>query len=202
MSAAGRRPAPTTAGSRRAVALPVIAGLLLASALARIGGAQIADTAEGGNTAGEIGGMSGTGPACPGDPGLEDLLAALSARETELDARAERIEDRMQALTLAEAAATARLRALEAAEAALEQTLTLAEDAAEQDVQRLTAVYENMKPKTAAELFARMTPMFAAGFLGRMRPEAAAAILSGLEPDHAYAISATLAGRNAAAPVE
>jgi flagellar motility protein MotE (MotC chaperone) len=76
------------------------------------------------------------------------------------------------------------------------------EVAAEDDLSRLTSVYENMKPKEATEVFARMAPEFAAGFLGRMRPDAAALILSGLDPDKAYSISVLLAGRNANAPVE
>lgn len=196
------RPAPGPR-QRRAAVLPVIAGLLVASALARVGDAQIAAPdapvgRQGPGDAAQAGGPS----ACPPDPAIANLLSALAAREAALEGRAARIADRMQALRLAEEVAVAQRSELEAAEAALAQTLTLADEAAEQDVLQLTAVYENMKPKLAAELFSRMAPGFAAGFLGRMRPEAAAAILSGLEPDHGYAISATLAGRNAAAPRE
>lgn len=188
---------------RRATVLPVIAGLLFVSALARIGDAQISDPAGPGRAADAAGTAEPqSAAACPPDPAIADLLSALAAREAALDERAARIADRMQALRLTEEVTAARLSELETVEAALSRTLTLADEAAEQDVLRLTAVYENMKPKTAAELFSRMPPGFAAGFLGRMRPEAAAAILSGLEPDQAYAISATLAGRNAAAPPE
>jgi len=190
----------SAARPRRAAVLPVIAGLLLASALARIGDAQIAAPADPGGA--EEAADAPDAYACTPDPAIADLLAELQARETTLAERAAQIAERMQALRLTEELAAARLAELEAAEAALARTLTLAEEAAEQDVLRLTAVYENMKPKNAAELFSRMAPGFAAGFLGHMRPEAAAAILSGLEPDLAYAISATLAGRNAAAPSE
>jgi len=190
----------SAARPRRAAVLPVIAGLLLASALARIGDAQIAAPADPGGA--EEAADAPDADACTPDPAIADLLAELQARETTLAERAAQIAERMQALRLTEELAAARLAELEAAEAALARTLTLAEEAAEQDVLRLTAVYENMKPKNAAELFSRMAPGFAAGFLGHMRPEAAAAILSGLEPDLAYAISATLAGRNAAAPSE
>ncbi|KIN65935.1 hypothetical protein Z945_982 [Sulfitobacter noctilucae] len=89
---------------------------------------------------------------------------------------------------------------LEEAEANLRRTLSLTDGAAEDDLARLTAVYENMKPKDAAALFATMEPDFAAGFLGRMRPDYAAAVMTGLPPDVAYSISVILAGRNANAP--
>ena len=79
-------------------------------------------------------------------------------------------------------------------------TLSLADEASEKDILRLTSVYENMKPKDAAILFEQMEPNFAAGFLGRMRPDIAAEILSGLSPEVAYSISVILAGRNANVP--
>ncbi|NHX27768.1 hypothetical protein HA397_27890, partial [Escherichia coli] len=86
-----------------------------------------------------------------------------------------------------------------AAEDSLRATLTLAETAAESDLARLTAVYENMKPKDAAGLFEQMSPDFAAGFMGMMRPDAAAQIMAALDPATAYSISVVLAGRNARA---
>ena len=87
-------------------------------------------------------------------------------------------------------------------EAKLRATLAVADGAAEADVERLTAVYQAMKPKDAAALFETMSPDFAAGFLGRMAPESAAAILSGMSAEAAYGISVIVAGRNAKAPKE
>ena len=81
-----------------------------------------------------------------------------------------------------------------------DRALALADGAAEKDIQKLTAVYQAMKPKDAAALFETMSPEFAAGFLGRMPPEAAAAILSGMSSEAAYGVSVIVAGRNAAAP--
>jgi flagellar motility protein MotE (MotC chaperone) len=87
-------------------------------------------------------------------------------------------------------------------EARLRETLALADGAAEADIERLTAVYQAMKPKDAAALFEAMSPEFASGFLGRMAPESAAAILSGMSAEAAYGISVIVAGRNAGAPTE
>jgi flagellar motility protein MotE (MotC chaperone) len=130
------------------------------------------------------------------------LAEALSLREGRLVVREAALNDRQAALQLADEAITERLAALEAMEARLRETLALADGAAEADIERLTAVYQAMKPKDAAALFETMSPEFAAGFLGRMVPEAAAAILSGMSADAAYGISVIVAGRNAGAPTE
>lgn len=128
------------------------------------------------------------------------LAEALLARETDMSRKEAALADRMAALALAEAAITAQMTSLAKAEADLKATMTLADGAAENDLARLTAVYESMKPADAAALFTAMAPEFAAGFLGRMRPETAAAVLSGMTPDTAYTISALIAGRNALVP--
>ena len=130
------------------------------------------------------------------------LLAALSEREERVALRETAIDDRLRALSLAEAELTERLAEVEAAEASLTAALALSETANDNDIGRLTLVYENMKPADAATLFEQMAPDFAAGFLVRMNPEASAAILAGLEPQTAYSISVIIAGRNANAPTE
>lgn len=140
--------------------------------------------------------------ACETPDDIAGVLVLLKERETRVTAREAELEDRLQALAVAEAQIARNMAALEEAETRLSATMAHASTAAEDDIQRLTTVYENMKPKQAAPVFAAMDPKFAAGFLGRMRPDVAAAILAGLEPETAYAISALLAGRNADAPTE
>lgn len=135
---------------------------------------------------------------CPAPPTA--LLDAIREREAELDARDAAIAERSAALALADQAIEERLAKLQDAEEKLAATLHQADGAAEADIARLTEVYETMKPKTAANLFAAMDPEFAVGFLGRMRPDAAAAILSGMNPEQAYSISARLAARHADVP--
>ena len=108
----------------------------------------------------------------------------------------------MRALALAEREATERLTQLQEAEQTLRATLEQVDVAAESDVERLVAVYENMKPKEAAELFAQMPPSFAAGFLALLTPQTAGQILALVPPDKAYSISVVLAGRNADLPNE
>ncbi len=137
---------------------------------------------------------------CPEPPVA--LAEALRTREDQVSKKEAALADRMAALSLAESAITAKLSAMEEAETKLSSTLALANGASEQDLARLTAVYEAMKPKDTAALFETMAPEFAAGFLGRMRPDAAAAVMAGLSPKVAYGISVLLAGRNALVPKE
>lgn len=187
--------APRTSSRRRARVLPVVAGILAASALLRLG---------------EVAGEALAEPPAP-DAALEPaperegtggLLEALAARESRVAAREAEAERQAGEIDRAREDLAAQVAALEAAEASLSDTLAQADGAAEADLARLAAVYESMKPKDAAALFAAMDPAFSAGFLGLMQPEGAAAIMTNLEPEAAYAISAVLAGRNAATPVE
>lgn len=189
-------------------ALWVISLLLFGSAVIRLGiGAGDAIALESGDMGADMGKDAGQEMAadtqsCESPEGLEDILTSLSDREAMLDAREAMLLDRIAALNIAETEIAKNLKALEDAEAELASTLAMADTAAEDDLTRLTAVYESMKPKQAASLFEEMSPEFAAGFLGRMRPDAAAAVMAGLEASTAYSISVILAGRNANVPTE
>jgi flagellar motility protein MotE (MotC chaperone) len=136
------------------------------------------------------------------EPGIAEALAAIREREERVTVLEAQLEKRLKAIDLSESIIDEKLRDLVEAEERLRGTIALANSAAEDDLIRLTAVYENMKPKDAAVLFEAMSPEFAAGFLGRMRADAAAAVMAGLEPETAYSISVLLAGRNAAVPTE
>ncbi|MFY2824395.1 MotE family protein [Ruegeria sp. MALMAid1280] len=135
-------------------------------------------------------------------PGAQVLLTELLRREETLEQREAAVLDKEKALAIADQAIETRLVALQEAEEALRETLSIAEKAAETDLTRLTDVYQSMKPKDAAALFETMDPSFAAGFLSRMPPDAAAGVLAGLSPEAAYTISVIMAGRNAAVPQE
>lgn len=196
--------------SRRAVAprarrgaLATIALLFVASGAIRLG------TGSGEAIAREMANLDLTGPRAPLVEGVcqteEDVsraLAALGEREARVAEREEAVATRMAEVEAAEQELEETLAELVAAEESLGATLAVAQTAAEDDLARLTTVYETMKPKDAAALFEEMTPEFAAGFLGRMRPEAAASVMAGLRPETAYTISVVLAARNAEAPTE
>lgn len=188
-------------GSAKRGALTVIAGLLLTSAAVRVVGTASPAFAVGSEDVPEMEQM--VEPAmCGPDDSPVALIQALQDRETRILTREAQFADRMQALAVAEAEIEQKISELTEAEASLAALLALANSAAEDDLNRLTAVYENMKAADAAALFEEMEPAFSAGFMGRMRPEAAAAIMSNLESQTAHLISVVLAGRNANAPTE
>ncbi len=195
----GGKPAPRRRGSRNG--LLAIAAMLALSGLLRLGGGAGTALASVSETVGRE--APAQEPAsCTTADDIALVLAALDEREARVAMRETELEARMQALAVAEVQIQRNMTALQEAEIRLSSTMAHASTAAEEDLDRLTAVYENMKPKQAAPVFAAMAPEFAAGFLGRMRPDVAAAILAGLEPEAAYAITALLAGRNADAPTE
>lgn len=187
-------PSPSPRLRRRA--LSVLFLLLATSGLLRIGltAGHALDAANAEAVPAETTACAG------GDAATRALFDDLKERESSLTARENGIAAREKAVALAGSEAEKRIATLEAAERKLAATIEQADQAAEKDVARLVAVYERMKPKDAASLFAEMAPDFAAGFLSRMRPEAAAAVMAGLDPKVAYAISVQFAGRNAAAP--
>lgn len=179
----------------------VIALLLATSGILRLNGSGLALARELTSPTGADQMENAAEPqACKNESDIMLVLTRLHEREVSLEAREGAIADRMQALAVAEAAFKENLAALITAEEQLRATMALADSAAENDLTRLTAVYENMKAKEAAALFETMDPQFAAGFLGRMRPETAASIMAGLKPETAYTISVVLAGRNANVP--
>ena len=139
---------------------------------------------------------------CPPQLEPESLLLAIRERQAALDARETRIDNREQVLRVARLKIEEQLAALEMAEERLKDTIALADQAAEKDIERLTSVYENMKPKNAAEIFETMDVTFAAGFLMRMRPDAAAGVMANLSSEAAYSISVVMAGRNVGVPTE
>lgn len=145
-------------------------------------------------------------PALPSPPAPSEtrdagaLFEALRAREVQLAQRERALEDRAEALRGAEAQLRAQLDELKAAESRLAATLSQTENAAENDLVRLTTVFEHMKPPQAAALFSTMETEFAAGFIARLDPQFAGEVMAELEPTLAYGISAVLAGRNALTP--
>lgn len=179
--------------------LAVVIGLLVASGVLRLGdeaGRAYATVTDPAAPAAPV-------PAqCDAPPETAALLEAFRLREQRLALRETQVADRMQALQVAENEIAEKLAALEAAESSLAATLALAETAAVSDIDRLTAVYQSMKPADAAALFEEMPPEFSAGFIARMQPEAAAAVMGGLQSATAYSISVVLAGRNARVPTE
>ncbi|WP_439142893.1 MotE family protein [Planktotalea sp.] len=143
---------------------------------------------------------AGTAEQENGTEDMDALLLSFQVREKEILEEEERIAKRSEELENVEAQIASKIGKLKASEARLRELLAIADVAAEDDVTRLTSVYESMKPKAAATVFEQMPPAFAAGFLSRMQPASAALVMASLTPETAYAISVVFAGRNAEKP--
>ncbi|WP_308915860.1 hypothetical protein [Jannaschia sp. LMIT008] len=188
------------------IALTGIASALLLSGTMRLVSANLAIPDHGTARAAEV--VHGEPADAAGTPTpaaldeIEVLLRDIARRDEELTARAAALELRERDMGIARAELERTLDELTAAEAALEARMFASAEASENDLGRLTAIYESMKPKDAAALFEAMEPGFAAGFLGRMDADVAAEVFSNMPPLAAYAVSATIAGRNADAARE
>ncbi len=184
---------------RKTGTITVLVGLFLASGLIRIAEVAPAFAEEMlPEAAPETMDMASVEPASD----MPKLLKAIQEREAQIAEREAYIDRRMQTLAVAEQRIREQMEALTDAEEKLAATLSLADNATEEDVARLTEVYQRMKPVEAAGIFETMDIQFAAGFFSRMRPEASAAIMANLPADLAYSISVVMAGRNANAPRE
>ncbi|MEQ9692745.1 hypothetical protein [Shimia sp. SDUM112013] len=184
--------------------LSIVALCLFASAAIRIGSetGQALARETSFDDVGAQPGAPATTEACETPEDLRQVLDLFAKRDETLKIQEEEMQMRSVTLALAEETIDQKLAELVAIEESLKQTIAFASTAAEDDLSRLTSVYENMKPKDAAALFETMAPEFAAGFLGRMRPDSAAQIMAGLSPQAAYTISVVIAGRNAEAPTK
>ena len=190
-----RQPQPRKTGT-----ITVIVGLFLASGLIRAIeiAPAVAEEMQPEGAPREAIQMASAEP----NPDMPALLKAIQDREAQISEREAYIDRRMQTLAVAEQRIREQLDALTEAESKLAATLSLADNATEEDVARLTEVYQRMKPTEAAGIFETMDIQFAAGFFSRMRPESSAAIMANLPADLAYSISVVMAGRNANAPRE
>lgn len=191
------------ARQNRSGSLSLVLACFLASAFLRVGDPKSAIAREIQTFRSDHQGTEAGAEPAAGEPQCEKpgpLLQAVHERSAQLDAREKGLASRLQTLRVAKLRLDDQLAELERAERRLSEKIARADGAAEADVERLTAVYENMKPKNAARLFEAMDVEFAAGFLARMRPQAAAGVLALMKSETAYAVSAVIAGRNAAAP--
>lgn len=180
--------------------LLTIVSVLVLSGVLRLGGIGIAVANEAEVVA--VNEADGRSYECEMSENTQELLRIITARTAELDAKELELMEQSAALDAAKQLIEKNLVQLEEAELRLQATIDQVDGASADDIDRLTSVYESMKPKVAAALFEQMSPEFAAGFLGRMNPPAAAEIMSGLSSEAGYAISVVLAGRNANVPTQ
>ena len=138
-------------------------------------------------------------PAAHDREKMNEVIQMLNEREEKVKQLEQKVHLKEKILKETAKQIDRRINELTKAEEKLRGTIVQVQTASESDLQKLTTVYESMKPKDAAQIFQAMDANFAAGFFALMQPTTAASIMSELDSDLAYTISAVLAGRNARA---
>lgn len=142
--------------------------------------------------------------AAPGDllQGCGDVPEAVALAE-ELRDRALRIERYMESIDMrkaeladAEVTLRKRLTELKAHKGGIQSRRDGASEAVRGDIERLVAVYDQMKPAEAAAVLTNLPADFAAEILMRVRPETGARIIAAVEPRQAALLTAQMGARS------
>ena len=170
----GPHPAPGAAGSpplpgaSQAVVKPVAACAQSPADLAR----------EAGVSAGEL-----------------QALQTLQARRGQLDDREKALDTQLQLLAAAEAKVDLKLNAVNGVKAQIQALLGQADQQQQADVDRLTLVYQKMKPRDAAAVMATLDDKVRVPVAAKMKDSALAAILSQMPTVEAKKLTESLAQR-------
>jgi len=123
------------------------------------------------------------------------ILQTLGDRRGQLDAREQAMDTQTKLMSAAELKLDAKIKALTALKAELQGLTTQAnaQKAAESD--RLVSVYEKMKPKSAAPIFAALDDGVRLPVAAKLRPQTLAAILAEMSPGDAKKLTERLAAR-------
>lgn len=126
----------------------------------------------------------------------EEMLTSIRNERDLLDAQKESIGERTAELDLARETLEIEQQRLQELQAALEGLLAKVQQAHTADVDRLVALYQNMKPKEAAAIMNDLDIEVTVMVLGTMAERDAAPILASLDPVRARAISQIILERS------
>lgn len=135
---------------------------------------------------------------CGDIPEVVDLVERLSIREDRIAKALAELDNRKAEIAAARTALTAELRRLKSNSTGSIESRTSRQRAVDDDITRLVAVYEAMKPKEAAAVLAALPPDFSAELLMRVNPETGARIIAAIEPDTAAVLTTYMGARSAA----
>ena len=123
------------------------------------------------------------------------ILQNLSERRGELDARDVDFETQLPLLISAEAKAQERIDELTALRAEIQGLLGQVSEREQEETNRLVQVYQAMRPRDAAPVFARLNDDVRLPVAAAMRPRALAAIMAEMDPEAARTLTQRLAAR-------
>jgi flagellar motility protein MotE (MotC chaperone) len=149
-------------------------------------------------------------PACISSPAEIAREAGLSAgelqtiqnletRRGQLDDREKALDTQLQLLAAAETKVDAKIKAMNAVKGQIQALLGQADQQQQADVDRLTSVYQKMKPADAAAVMATLDDSVRVPVAAKMKDAALAAILGKMPTAEAKKLTESLAQRAAAA---
>jgi flagellar motility protein MotE (MotC chaperone) len=124
-----------------------------------------------------------------------ELLQSLATRRAELERREQEIERRLAILTAAETRIEEKIEKLEALRQSIEQATAQSEERQDEQIASLARIYGAMKAKEAAKIFETMEMAILLDVLSEMRERKSAAILAKMDPTRARAVTLQLAQR-------
>ncbi|WCR11210.1 hypothetical protein JHW45_02035 [Paracoccus stylophorae] len=139
---------------------------------------------------------SGLLQGCGDVPEAVALAGELRDRALRIERYMESIETRKAQLAQAEQALQRKLVELKAQKGGIRSRSDSATEAVRSDIERLVAVYDQMKPAEAAAILTNLPADFAAEILMRVRPETGARIIAAVEPRQAALMTAQMGARS------
>lgn len=125
-----------------------------------------------------------------------EVLKTLGDRRRDLDAREEALTTRALVLEQAEARIEARVEALKTLQNDIETLIGTLDDEEEAEIARLTKMYEQMKAKSAAEIFVALDPGVRLQVASRMKEQPLSAIMAAMPGVEAAELTVALATRH------
>jgi flagellar motility protein MotE (MotC chaperone) len=123
------------------------------------------------------------------------IIQSLSQRRTELDARDQDFATMLPLMTAAEQKLDAKVQALAALKAEMQQMLGQVDEREKAEIDRLVQVYSAMRPKEAAPVMASLEDRVRLPVAAAMRPRTLAAIMAQMQPAQAKELTEKLAAR-------
>lgn len=129
-----------------------------------------------------------------------ELLQTLAARRTELDQRAQAVEQREAMLKVGEDRVNQKIAELSALRSDIEKLLSMRKSKEEAELQNLVKIYEVMKPREAATIFDGLDMPVLLDVVEKMKDQKIAPIFAQMKPERAREVTARLAERRKLPP--
>ncbi|MBK4214997.1 hypothetical protein JJJ17_03555 [Paracoccus caeni] len=133
---------------------------------------------------------------CSDVPEAVTLVKELQDRRQRVERYLEVLDEKRAEIAEAERAITARLVELRTVRDGIRSSRNTETNDIAQDIDRLVAVYDQMKPAEAAAILTNLPPHFAAEILMRVQPQNGARIIASVEPQQAALLTAQMGARS------